>query len=242
MQNVAVRPIKQIDYTFRQMGIPAANRVTPCSRRNVLRSLGAGVAAGALWPREAEASNPKAGSLPSAPVAVARCNAYDANLPSILRGLSDQIGGLAPIVKGKTVTIKLNLTGSPALRFRGRPLGNTHYTHPRTAAILATLISEAGARRVRFVESCWGTGGPLEEYLLESGWNVRMLQSAAPKVGFVNTNALVNRNPVSAARRYARFPVPGKAYIFPGYDLHPVYAETDVLVSMAKLKDHVTTA
>lgn len=223
------------------MGIPAANRATPCSRRNVLRSLGAGVAAGALWPREAEASNPKAGSLPSAPVAVARCNAYDANLPSILRGLSDQIGGLAPIVKGKTVTIKLNLTGSPALRFRGRPLGNTHYTHPRTAAILATLISEAGARRVRFVESCWGTGGPLEEYLLESGWNVRMLQSAAPKVEFVNTNALVNRNPVSAARRYARFPVPGKAYIFPGYDLHPVYAETDVLISMAKLKDHVTT-
>lgn len=215
--------------------------ITLCSRRKLLRTLGAGVAAQAFQPLDAKPHAQRAGRLPNAPVAVARCAGYGDDLPGILRAMAGQIGGLAPIVRNKTVTIKLNLTGSPALRFRGRPLGNTHYTHPRTAAVLAALIAEAGASRVRFVESCWGTAGPLEEYLLESGWNVRALQKAAPKVEFVNTNALQNPNPVTRARRYARFKVPGNPLIFPGYDLHPVYGETDVLVSMAKLKEHATT-
>lgn len=232
---------KQIVYTFRQMGNPTTtNRLSPCSRRRMLQTLTVGVAASALWPTEATAQSRRSKTLPSAPVAVARCTAYDDNLSAVMRTMADQIGGLGPIVKGKTVTIKLNLTGSPALRFQGRPLGNTHYTHPRTAVVLASLIAEAGASRVRFVESCWGTGGPLEEYLLESGWNVRSLQRVASKVEFVNTNALTNPNPITQSRRYARFKVPGKAFIYPGFDLNPAYAETDVLVSMAKLKDHAT--
>ena len=90
----------------------------------MLQTLGAGVAAGALWPTGAVAQSGNSRNLPSAPVAVARCTAYDDNLSAILRTMADQIGGLGPIVKGKTVTIKLNLTGSPALRCQGRPLGN----------------------------------------------------------------------------------------------------------------------
>ncbi|MCW5963568.1 MAG: DUF362 domain-containing protein [Bryobacterales bacterium] len=173
--------------------------------------------------------------LPNTPVAVARCNSFDEDLTAILRRMGDQIGGLAPIVRNKTVTIKLNLTGSPGLRFLGKPLGVTHYTHPKTAAVLATVLAEAGATRIRFVESCWGTGGPMEEYMLESGWNVRQLQRVAPKVEFVNTNSL------AGAKRYARFKVPGQPLMYPAYDLHPAYEETDVLVSMAKLKEHETT-
>jgi len=173
--------------------------------------------------------------LANTPVAVARCASYSEDIAAIVRRMADLIGGFSPLVSGKTVTIKLNLTGSSALRFRGRPLGNTHYTHPKTAAILATLLADAGAARIRFVESCWGTGGPLEEYLLESGWNVRSLRRAAPKVEFVNTNSL------AGAKRYARFKVPGQPLLYPAYDLHPVFAETDVLVSMAKLKEHETT-
>jgi len=202
-----------------------------CSRRAALQALG--VAGMASW----GAQNPlfAKSSLPNTPVAVARCHAYTDDVEGIIRTMADQIGGLAPIVRNKTVTIKLNLTGSPGLRFKGRPLGVTHYTHPKTAAILATLLAEAGATRIRFVESCWGTGGPLEEYLLESGWNVRTLQRTASKVEFLNTNSL------AGAKRYARFKVPGQALMYPAYDLHPVYEETDVLVSMAKLKEHETT-
>ena len=146
----------------------------------------------------------------------------------------DQIGGLERIVRNKTVTVKLNLTGSPALRFQGRPLGVTHYSHPKTVGAMAHLMGRAGARRIRFVESCWATAGPLEEYMLDSGWNVRSLANAAPNVEFENTNAL------GKGKRYARFKVPGGGYVFPAYDLNYAYDETDVFVSMAKLKDHAT--
>jgi uncharacterized protein (DUF362 family) len=172
---------------------------------------------------------------PAAPVAVARCHSYDDEMVSILATMFDQIGGLQRLVSNKTVTIKVNLTGSPALRVEGRPLGITHYTHPKTAAAMAYLMGRAGARRIRFVESAWATSGPLEEYLLEAGWSVRNLKNVAPNVTFENTNAL------GGAKSYARFPVPGGGLIFPAYDLNPAYQDTDVFVSMAKMKEHETT-
>lgn len=74
----------------------------------------------------------------------------------------------------------------------------------------------------------------MEEFLLDSGWNVRMLFGAAGNVEFLNTNAL------GKAKRYSRFQVPGGGSIFPAYDLNPAYQETDVFMSMAKLKNHAT--
>ncbi|MFZ5929026.1 MAG: DUF362 domain-containing protein [Acidobacteriota bacterium] len=177
----------------------------------------------------------KAQNAPAPPVAVARCLSYDEDLAAILERMFDQLGGAGALVRNRTVTVKLNLTGSPANRWQGRPLGVTHYTHPRTALAMAHVLGRAGARRIRFVESCWATAGPLEEYLLEAGWNVRQLRNAAPGIEFVNTNA---RGPY---KDYARFAVPGGGLIYPAWMLNRAYEETDVLVSMAKLKNHATT-
>jgi uncharacterized protein (DUF362 family) len=171
---------------------------------------------------------------PTAPVSVAKCPSYDADVTATLATMFDQIGGLDRIVKGKTVTIKLNLTGSPGLRFKCRPLGVTHYTHPKLVGATAYLMGRAGAKRIRFVESGWALSGPLEEYMLDSGWNVRALASAAPNVEFENTNNL------GKGKRYARLKVPGTPYVFPAFDLNHAFEETDVFVSMAKLKNHET--
>jgi uncharacterized protein (DUF362 family) len=70
--------------------------------------------------------------------------------------------------------------------------------------------------------------------MLDSGWNVRTLQGAAPKVEFENTNAL------GRGKQYARLKVPGRAWVFPAYELNRAYVDTDVFVSMAKLKNHAT--
>jgi len=191
------------------------------NRRQLLAALGAAVL-----------DAPKA---PASPVAIAQCASYEEDLAAVLERMFDQLGGAGALVRNKTVTIKLNLTGSPANRWQGRPLGVTHYTHPRTALAMAYVLARAGARRIRFVESCWATAGPLEEYLLEAGWNVRQLRNAAPEVSFVNTNAR------GAWKDYARFAVPGGGIVYPAYLLSRAYEETDVLVSMAKLKDHATT-
>jgi uncharacterized protein (DUF362 family) len=146
----------------------------------------------------------------------------------------DQIGGLGRIVKGKTVTVKLNLTGSPGQRFQGKPLGLTHYTNPKVVQATATLMGKAGAKRIRFVESGWALSGPLEDYLLDSGWNVRQLSSAAPNVEFENTNNL------GKGTKYSRMKVSSGGHIFPAFDLNHAYEDTDVFVSMAKLKNHAT--
>jgi uncharacterized protein (DUF362 family) len=175
-----------------------------------------------------------AAAAPAAPVAAARCPSYEEDLTATLAAMFDKLGGLPTLVRGKTVTIKLNLTGSPASRVAGRPLGVTHYTHPKTAGAMLHLIKQAGARRIRLVESCWATAGPLEEYLLEAGWNLRTLRNAAPDLLFENTNAL------GSYKKYARFAVPGGGLVFPAYELNEAYRETDVLVSMAKLKNHAT--
>jgi uncharacterized protein (DUF362 family) len=171
---------------------------------------------------------------PAAPVSIAKCDSYDEDLTAKLGAMFDQLGGIGRLVAGKTVTVKVNMTGSPGQRVQGRAPAITHYTHPKLLGAAAHLIGRAGARRVRFVESSWATAGPLEETMLDSGWNVRTLQSAAPAVEFENTNAL------GKGKKYSRFKVPGSAYMYPAYDLNHAYEDTDVYVSMAKLKEHET--
>ena len=134
----------------------------------------------------------------------------------------------------KTVTIKLNLTGSPGLKFQGQDaLGLTHYTHPKTVGAMVHVLGRAGAKRIRLVESA-SASQALEIYLLDSGWNVRTLQSAASNVEFENTNAL------GKGKKYSRFKVSSGGYIFPAYELNHAFEDTDVFISMAKLKNHET--
>ncbi len=171
---------------------------------------------------------------PTAPVAIAKVPAYSEDLVAALDKMFDQIGGAGKLVRNKTVTIKLNLTGSPGQRFEGRALGSTHYTHPKTVAAMVHVLDKAGARRIRLVESCFVTSAPFEEFMLDSGWNVRQLQSLSKSLEFENTNFL------GKSARYSRLKVPGGGLIFPAYDLNHSYADTDVMVSMAKLKNHAT--
>ena len=173
-----------------------------------------------------------AGNAPVAPVAVARCASYDEDVATKLSTLFDQLGGIGPLVRNKTVTIKLNMTGGPNNRLQGMAPAMTHYTHPKLIGATAYLLSKAGAKRIRFVESAWATTGPLEDVMLDAGWNVRSLLSAAPGVEFENTNGL------GKGKTYSRFKFPGQAYMYPEYVLNHAFGDTDVFVSMAKLKEH----
>ena len=174
------------------------------------------------------------GPAPAAPVSIARCASYDEDVTAKLAAVFTQLGGIEGLVRNKTVTVKLNMTGSPGIRFQGQAPGVTHYVHPKLVGATAYLLGRAGARRIRFVESPWATAGPLEDVMLDSGWNVRSLESAATGVEFENTNAQ------GKSQGYARFKVPGTPYMFPAYDLNRAYADTDVFVSLAKLKNHAT--
>jgi len=167
-------------------------------------------------------------------VAIQRNRTYGVGLEPTMRRLFDNMGGLGRIVKNKTVTVKVNMTGRPSQRLGALPLERTHWTHPRVIGMTILLMDEAGATRIRIVESAAGTAEPLENVMASAGWNVEALRSAGRKVEFVNTNSL------AGAKAYARLSVPGGGLIFPGFDLHPVYRDCDAFVSIAKMKEHAT--
>ncbi len=109
---------------------------------------------------------------PAAPVSISKCGSYDEDITAKLNLMFDQLGGIERLVRNKTVTIKVNMTGSPGTRLRGRAPALTHYTHPKLLGAAAYLMGRAGAKRIRFVESAWATAGPLEEVMTASGWDV----------------------------------------------------------------------
>jgi uncharacterized protein (DUF362 family) len=199
------------------------------TRRSLLAGAARSVLAGsALW-REARATE-----APAAPVALAGCASYGAELLPTLTRMFDQIGGLGRIVKGKTVAVKVNLTGGPESRMGYLPIGLTTWTHPGVIAATIHLMGRAGARRIRLLESPWKSAEPLQEHMIGAGWDISLFTSAAPVVEFENTNFL------GYGKSYVRFPVPRGGHLFPAYDLNHAYADCDALVSIGKLKEHLT--
>ena len=195
------------------------------SRRHFLIGAGAAVAASRAT---------LASAAPNARVAIAKCRTYGPELEPAMARLFDQIGGIGTLVRGKTVAIKLNLTGSPSYRLGHAPAELAQWTHPRVIGAAVNLIGRAGAKRVRLLESPWNTAGSLEDYMLEANWEPRDLLSAADRVEFENTNWL------GSAKKYSRLSVPKGGHMFPADDLNHSYEDCDVFVSIAKLKEHAT--
>jgi uncharacterized protein (DUF362 family) len=200
------------------------------SRRNWLRMAGSAVAGAYLAKPSLQAA-----AAPATRVTVAKCKTYDtAELLPTLDRMFDQLGGLGRIVKGKTVAIKINLTGSPTYRLGYLAAEETHYTHPHVIAATVHLMGKAGARRIRILESPWSTADPIEEVILQSNWEPRDILGAASNVEFENTNYLGNGS------KYVRMMVPQGGLMFPGFELNHSYHDCDVFVSLAKMKEHAT--
>jgi len=167
-------------------------------------------------------------SAPVAPVSIGKCAGYDEDLVRLLTKQFDQIGGIAKLVGGKTVAIKLNLTGGG--RIGAYTAGQTHWVHPKLVGACCHLLGRAGAKRVRLLEGA-GRGDGLEDKMLNSGWDVAALRSAAPVVEFEDTNHL------GSGKRYARLKV-ARPHVYPAFDLNHSYEDTDVFIGMSKLKHH----
>lgn len=171
---------------------------------------------------------------PSAPVAIRRCRSYDPK--EVYRELSaaiDATGGLKDLVAGKTVLVKVNMTG-PVRDFDGRPASETYHIHPTFVEAFCALADKAGARRIVIVEALYYRE-PMEEILQKAGWDLARLQSAGGhKVIWENTK---NKG---SWKSYSRLKVPWGGYLYPAFDVNAWYEKADVVVSVAKLKDHGT--
>jgi uncharacterized protein (DUF362 family) len=167
-----------------------------------------------------------------AKVAIVSCRSYGTEVRTAMQQSFDLLGGIGSLVKGKTVAVKVNLTGTNFAPFFGRPVGESFMTHYSTALALASLLFEAGAKRVRFVESTQSKSG-LETSLGYADWDLGALK-ALGNVEFENTRNL------GKGKSYAHLRVPTGGYMFSSLDLNHSYEDTDVMVSLAKLKNHLT--
>jgi len=170
---------------------------------------------------------------PTSPVAMQRCRSYEPEpLRRKLDEALDQIGGIGKLVGGKTVTIKLNLTGGPDRKLGGLPAYRTYHVHPNMVAALCAALNDAGARRIVIVESQYSLKSP-EEVLTGGGWDIPSIHAAGGhKVTFEDTR---NRG---SWPRYSRLAVAWGGFIFPAFDVNQWYEKTDVFISVGKMKDH----
>src|SRR5688572_12669189 len=123
-------------------------------------------------------------------VAVVRCRGYGPEVSAALAQCFDLLGGIRSLVANKTVTAKVNLTGTNFAPFLNRPVGETYMTHFSTVLALGTLLFQAGAKRLRFVESTQSKS-KLESSLSFADWDLKALE-ALGKVEFENTRNLGN--------------------------------------------------
>jgi len=194
----------------------------------------AGLAAGALAARRAEADTPGL-SVPTAPVSVAKVASYNLDLVAQFEQMFDEIGGIGHLVRGKTVAMKLNLSGASGTgRQVGLSAGQTSWVHPNVVGALTAVLAKQGAKRIRLLESTFRKryGAPLEDTLLNDGWDVRAIKNAAPMVEFEDTNGL------GTAKQYSVLKVKSRPYIFPAFSLNHSYEDCDFFVSVAKMKNH----
>jgi len=200
------------------------------SRRDLLAV--SGLAAGALAVKRAAADV----AVPTSPVSVAKVVSYDLDLVAQLEQMFDQIGGIGPLVRGKTVAMKVNLTGSSGRgRHVGLTAGQTSWVHPNVVGALTAVFAKLGAKRIRILESTFRKkyGTPLEDTLLNDGWDVNAIKNAAPMVEFEDTNGL------GSASQYSTLKVrSSRPYVFPAFSLNHSYEDCDFFVSVAKMKNH----
>ena len=112
--------------------IEATHSAHHCTRRKFLR-LGATLAAGAPLAGLSRAfgrQNPLSNETKSrAAVAIVSCKTYGPEVKAALRQCFDLVGGVDKLVRNKTVTVKINLTGTDFTPWLGRPVGETFMTH-----------------------------------------------------------------------------------------------------------------
>jgi len=164
-------------------------------------------------------------------VAIARCRTYDVEkVKESFKRCFDLLGGVKSVVNRKTVTVKINLTGRPFRYLFGKPPGETYLTHGNTAHALASIFLENGARRVRFVDST-NYREDMREVLSMVEWDVDSLLALG------NVELEDTRN-LGSGSQYTHLTVPDGGRLFSSFDVNHCYADTDVFVSLSKMKNH----
>jgi uncharacterized protein (DUF362 family) len=211
----------------------------PVSRRHFMGVMGAAAAGMAA----AACSNAPATAAPSTrtnpidtqsavnkpKVAVAQVMSYDrAEVRKNVRAMLDSLGGLKGVVKSRDrVVIKTNLTGGlkSGTVYGATPI-ESFITHPEVVRALAEAVKEAGAKEITIVESVY-------EWRSFTEWGY---EDMAKELGL----KLVDLNQTAPFKDYTTASAGKNALLYPEFKINPILNETDVFMSVAKMKTHAT--
>jgi uncharacterized protein (DUF362 family) len=194
---------------------------TGLTRRELLAA-GTGAVAALGLPTFARAS------APASAVAIERCRSYSDFRPKLAAAF-DHIGGIEGLVRGKTVGLKLNLTGNP----KNFPLTPDlpYRTNGETVANTVYLLARAGAKRIRIIESFFPATEDLDLWA-RYGIDVNAVNNIGTKVDWENVQNL------GKYKQYVRLKVPWGGYMYPAYYVNQAFVDCDVYASLSKLKNH----
>lgn len=171
---------------------------------------------------------------PRSPVGIALCKRYNYNeVKKTLGGLFDRIGGVRKLVKNKRVTVKTNLVNTSSEDLNGIPLWLSVTVHPVVAMAVGSLFVDYGAKEVVFCDQLPFRTSDAEAF---SGYGFKLdsfNKAMSGRARFVNTR---NRGEY---KDYAWVKVPD-GELATAWEVNRIYVDTDVLVSLAKLKNHVS--
>lgn len=198
------------------------------SRRSFIRQSATVFMCGALRREAAGSSLP----LPTSPVGIARCRRYDFDgVRSTLAALFAELGGIPQLVKGKTVSVKVNITGGWNTALYTLPPVETVYTHPVVVLAACSLFYLYGARRIVICESLYTVQETRAAYQ-SYGYDVALFESIVPVILWENT-----RN-MGSGGGYRALTTGASPYLYGGFQFNYRYVDTDILVSMPKMKNH----
>lgn len=204
------------------------------TRRDFLRAAAAAAALRAL-PWSTAAHSTFGERAPRAVTAIGLCQRYDFDsVRRELGNLFDQLGDVRRLVRRKHVTVKVNLVNSSQEDLNGVPVWLTVTVHPVVAMAVGSLFVEYGARRVVFCDQLpFRSLGP-DAF---AGYGFRLTEFNQVMDGRARFENTRNRGPF---KDYAIVKVPGGGELASAWEVNRTYVDTDVLVSLAKLKSHVS--
>lgn len=196
----------------------------------VMTAAGAVVAASMGIPREARSAT--GSGLPTAPVGITRCQRYEYEMVrSKIRELFSWIGDIPSLVAGKRLTLKVNCTGNWNVNTYTLPMEYTVFTHPMVVLAACSLFKEYGASRIVIADSITYGVGPRESFK-KAGYDVDRFESVVPGIQWEDTHN------VGSGKDYSKIEVGSTGYLYSHFMVNHVYSDTDVLVSIAKMKNH----
>jgi uncharacterized protein (DUF362 family) len=102
-------------------------------------------------------------------------------------------------------------------------------------AALCGAVHDAGAKRIVVVESQYSFEEP-QKLLTGAGWDIdSVIAAGGGTVSFEDTHTR------GAFKEYSTLKVPWGGFLFPAFTINRRYEETDVFISLSKMKDHLSS-